>query len=86
MSSVRNWALGVIIAALILLGPVIAIATLITAEMLTDLAMKTGATAVWPAAAGALCWLLFRKFGRRPNAPQLGSEGARQAGVWSPAD
>jgi hypothetical protein len=75
VSSVRNWAFGLITAALILCGPIIAFAMIITVEMLTDLVTEVGATAVWPVAAVAMGWVLLRKFGGQPHGPQLRSEG-----------
>jgi hypothetical protein len=40
MSDVRNWASGVLVAALILLGPIIAFIVVIAAEVLTDLVTR----------------------------------------------
>jgi hypothetical protein len=48
----------------------------LAAEMLTDLAMKAGATAVWSVAVGAVGWVLLCKYGRHPHGSQLGSEEA----------
>jgi len=76
MGNVRNWAFGLLMAALILFGPIIAFAMVMTVEMLTDLVTKVGATAVWPVAAGAMGWVLLRKYGGRPHTSQLRSEGA----------
>jgi hypothetical protein len=76
MSNLRDWASGVLVAALILLGPIIAFVVIVAAEMLTDLLMKVGATVIWPAAAGALAWVLLRKFGGQAHTPPLPSEGA----------
>jgi len=63
-------------AAVILLGPVIAFVIFLTVEMLTDLVTKVGATAIWPVAAGAMGWVLLRKYGGQPHTSQLTSEGA----------
>jgi hypothetical protein len=41
-----------------------------------NILMKAGATAVWPVAAGAIGWVLLRKYGEQPQGSQLGSEGA----------
>ena len=71
MSSVRNWTSGIVMAALILFGPIIAFVTFITGEMLTDLVTKVGATAVWPVAAGAVGWGLLRKFAGLAQTSQL---------------
>jgi hypothetical protein len=76
MRNVRNWASSFILAALILFAPIIAFAVVITAEMLTDLMAKMGATAVWPVAAAAVGWVLLRKYGWQPWTSRLRSEGA----------
>ena len=74
MSSVRNWASGFIMTALIILAPIVAFIVVITAEMLTDLVTRAGATAVWPVAAGVTGWVLLRKLGGQPRTSQLRSE------------
>ena len=74
MSNIRNWAFGVLVTALILLGPVIAFVMIVTAEMATDLVTRLGAT--WPLAAVAVGWVLLRKFGGQTKTSQLRSEGA----------
>jgi hypothetical protein len=76
MSNLRNWASGVLVAALILLGPILAFVVVIAAEMLADLVTRAGATVIWPAVAGAMAWVLLRKFGGQPHRPHLRSEGA----------
>jgi hypothetical protein len=76
MSNVRNWASGLVIAALILFGPIIAFVMVITVEMLTDLVMEVGATAIWPVAAAAMGWVLLRKYAGQLHTSQLRSEGA----------
>jgi hypothetical protein len=76
MSNVRNWVFGLAMAALILSAPIIAFAIVITVEMLTDLVTKVGATAVWPVAAGAMGWVLLRKYTGQPHPRQLRSEEA----------
>ncbi len=76
MSSVRNWASGFVMAALIILAPIVAFIVVITAEMLTDLVTGVGATAVWPVAAGAVALVLLRKYVGQPHTSQLRSEGA----------
>jgi hypothetical protein len=76
MSNVRNWALGLLLAALILSAPVIAFVMVVTVEMLTDLMAKMGATAVWPVAAAAVGWVLLRKYGWQPWTSRLRSERA----------
>ena len=75
MSSVRNWASGLLLTALILLAPIIGFAVVVAAEMLTDLMAKLGAPVVWPVAAAAVGWFLLRKYGWLPRISQLGSEG-----------
>jgi hypothetical protein len=35
----------------------------VAVEMLGDLMARAGPTAIWPAAAGAMAWVLLRKFG-----------------------
>jgi hypothetical protein len=75
MSSVRNWAVGSAIAALLLLSPVVAFLMVISAEMLIDFAMEAGATAVCIGPVGAIGWVLFRKRSLHPKlAPQWGLE------------
>jgi hypothetical protein len=76
MSNVRNWASALATATLILLAPIIGFALIVTAEMLTDLLAKLGPPVVWPAVAGAMAWVLLRKFGGQPQTSRLGSEGA----------
>jgi hypothetical protein len=76
MSNFRNWASTFILAALILLAPIIAFVVVVTAEMLTDLLARLGAPAVWPIAAGLTGWALLRRYGGQPRTSQLGSEGA----------
>jgi len=57
MSNVRNWVSSFIVAALILLAPIIGFAVVVTMEMLTDLLTKIGAPVVWPVVAGAMAWV-----------------------------
>jgi len=76
MSNVRNWASGLGMAVLILLAPIIGFAVVLSAEMLTDLVAKLGASAVWPVAAAAVGWGLLRKYGWQPRSSQLRSGGA----------
>ena len=75
MSNVRNWASCLLLAALILLAPVIGFAVIVAAEMLTDLLAKLGRPVVWPVAAAAVGLVLLRKYGWQPRTPQLRSEG-----------
>ena len=76
MSNIRNWASAAVVGALILLAPIIAFAMVVTVEMLGDLMARAGPTAIWPAVAGTMAWVLLRKFGGRPKTSRLGSEGA----------
>jgi hypothetical protein len=71
MSSVRDWAVGSVIAALLLFSPVIAFLMVITAEMVIDLLMAMGIAADCGLAAGAIGWILYRKRSARlDGAPQ----------------
>jgi hypothetical protein len=38
----------------------------ITGEMLGDVVVRAGATAIWPVLAGGMAWVLLRKFGGSP--------------------
>ena len=66
VNPIRNYAFGSVIAALILLSPVIAFLMAIAAEMLIDLLVVGGTSTVCAAAAGVIGLLLSRKFWRRP--------------------
>ena len=75
MSSVRNWAAGSAVAALMLLTPAIALLMAITAEVLIDFVIEARVAAACIAAAGAISWFLFRRRSPRPGmAIQSGSE------------
>ena len=76
MSDVRNWASGFIVAALVLLAPIIAFVVVVAAEVLTDLLARLGPPVVWPVAAAALGWVLLRKLGWQARTSQLTPEGA----------
>ena len=76
MSNVQNWASTAVVASLILLAPIIAFVVVVTAEILGDLMARAGATAIWPVVAGAMAWVLLRKFGGQPHTSRLRSEGA----------
>jgi hypothetical protein len=76
MNNVRNWASAAVVAGLILLAPIIAFVVVVMAEMLGDLMARAGPTAIWPAVAGAMAWVLLRKFGGQPQTSRLRSEGA----------
>ena len=62
---VRNYAVGSAIAALILLGPVAALLMVAAAEMLIDLLIVGGTSAVCAVVAGGIGLVLSRKFWRR---------------------
>ena len=64
---IRNYAFGSVITALILLSPVVAFLMVIAAEMLIDLLMVGGTSAVCAVAAAGIGLVLFRKFWRRLN-------------------
>jgi hypothetical protein len=76
MNNIRNWASAAVVASLILLAPIIAFVVVVTVEMLGDLMARAGATVIWPAVAGAMAWVLLRKFGGQPDTSGLTSEGA----------
>jgi hypothetical protein len=67
VNPIRNYAFGSVITALILLSPIIAFLMAIAAEMLIDLLMAGGTSAVCAAAAGGIGLVLSRKFWRRPQ-------------------
>src|SRR5215813_10232938 len=75
MSNLRYWASGVLVAALTLLGPILAFVLVVAAEMLMDLVANAGATVIWPVVVGAMTWVLLSKFGR-----QGGRNGPDRAG------
>jgi hypothetical protein len=66
VNPIRNYAFGSVIAALILFSPVLAFLVIIAAEMLIDLLMVGGMSAVCVVAAGGIGLVLSRKFWRRP--------------------
>jgi len=67
VNPIRNYAFGSAITALILLSPVVAFLMAIAAEMLIDLLMVGGTSAVCAVAAGGIGLVLSRKFWRRPE-------------------
>ena len=69
MDNVRNWASAVLVAGLVLLAPIVAFVVVITVEMLGDLVARAGAPAIWPVVAGAMAWVLLRKFGGQLHNP-----------------
>ena len=67
MGSVRNWAAGSAIVALILLSPIVAFLVVIAAEMLIDLVMEVGVPVVCAIAAPVIGWVLFRRMSSDPE-------------------
>ena len=67
MGSVRNWAAGSAIVALILLSPIVAFLVVIVAEMLIDLVMEVGVPVVCVVAAAVIGWVLFRRMSSDPE-------------------
>ena len=67
VTPIRNYAVGSMITALILLGPVVTFLMVITAQILIDLLMVGGISAVCAVAAGSIGLVLSRKFWRRPE-------------------
>jgi predicted DNA repair protein MutK len=65
VNPIQNYAFGSVITTLILLSPVVAFLMVIAAEMLIDLLMVGGASAVCAVAGIGL--VLYRKFWRRPQ-------------------
>jgi hypothetical protein len=55
---------------------IIAFVMVIAVEMPTNLVTQVGASAVWPVAAGAIGWVLLRKYWGQPHTSKLRSEGA----------
>jgi hypothetical protein len=70
MNSIRYGTVASVIAAPILLSPVVAFLTVISAELLIDLLREVRTAAIYGAAAGAVAWVLFRKFWPQPE-PEL---------------
>jgi hypothetical protein len=71
--SVQYWMVASAIVGLILLSPIIVFLMVICAEMLIDLLIEAGTTAVSAVGVGAVGWVLVRKFWPPPDkAPQSG--------------
>ena len=64
---IRYYSFGSVITALILLSPVVALLVIIAAEILIELLMVGGTSAVCAVAAGGIGLVLCRKFRRRPE-------------------
>ena len=67
VNPIRDYAFGSVITALILLSPIFAFLVVIAAEMLIDLLMVGGTSAVCGVAVGGIGLVLSRKFWRRPK-------------------
>jgi hypothetical protein len=67
MNRIRYGTVASVIAALILLSPVVAFLMVILAELLIDVLTEAGTTAVCAAAIGAVGWVLFRKITSEPD-------------------
>src|SRR5262249_5384682 len=67
VNPIRNYTFGSVIAALVLLSPVITFLVVIAAEMLIDLLIVGATSAVCALAAGGIGLVLYRKFWRRPE-------------------
>ena len=65
VNPIRNYAFGSVITDLILLSPVVAFLMVIAAEMLIDLLIVGGTSAVWAITAGGIGLVLSRKFWQR---------------------
>ena len=65
VNPIRNYAVGSVITALILLGPVVTFLMVIAAQILIDLLTVGGTSAVCAVAGIGL--VLYRKFWRRPQ-------------------
>ena len=65
VNPIRYYAFGSVITALILLSPVVALLVIIAAEILIELLMVGGTSAVCAVAAGGIGLVLSRKFWRR---------------------
>ena len=63
----RNYAFGSVITAFVLLSPVVAFLVVIAAEMLIDLLIVGGRSAVCAVAAGGIGLVLSRQLWRRPK-------------------
>jgi hypothetical protein len=67
VTPIRNYAVGSMITALILLGPVVTFLMVIAAQILIDLLMVGGISAVCAVVAGSIGLVMSRKFWRRPE-------------------
>jgi hypothetical protein len=67
VNPIRNYAFGSLVTALILPSPVFAFLVIIAAEMLIDLLIVGGTSAVCAVAAGGIGLVLSRRLWRRPK-------------------
>jgi hypothetical protein len=65
---VQPWAVASVIVGLTLLSPIFAFLMVISAEILIDLLIEAGTTAVCAVAVGAVGWVLFRKISSQSDA------------------
>jgi hypothetical protein len=67
MNCIRYGTVASVIAALILLSPVVAFLMVILAELLIDVLTEAGTTAACAVAVGAVGWVLFRRISSEPD-------------------
>jgi hypothetical protein len=77
VNPIRNYGVRSVITAFILLSPVVALLMVIAVEMLIDLLMVAGASAVYAVAAAAIGLVLSRKFWQHRVSTRLVFNGAR---------
>jgi hypothetical protein len=77
VNPIRNYGVRSVITALILLSPVVALLMVIAVEMLIDLLMVAGVSAVSAVAAGAIGLVLSHKFWQHRVGTRLVFNGAR---------
>jgi len=79
MNCIRYWIVASVIAGLILLSPIVALLTVIAAEMLIDGLMETGVTGVFAIAIGSVGWVQFRRIWRSEMVQLSGSKEVCEA-------
>jgi len=67
MRGLRTWVVWSVVAAVLLVSPVLAFLLIIAAEILIDLLMEAGTTAVSAIAICAIGWVLFRRISSQPD-------------------
>jgi hypothetical protein len=73
MSNLRTWAKWSVVAAVLLLSPVLAFLMVIAVEALIDLVLEVGVPAMLDVmAVGAIVWVLFHNYRPRPDGAQSG--------------